>query len=93
MAVLGARDGRNTDPDPIPLEMLEADQGQTAVQVPPLVLNTLISLGLRTEIGAALVLGFRAALPNVSPELGQASISVDGPGTLVLEPPADPSGR
>ncbi|NBY46211.1 MAG: hypothetical protein EBQ56_00245 [Proteobacteria bacterium] len=92
MAVLGARDGRN-DPDPISQPTPVAEPDHTAVPVPPLVLNTLISLGLRTEIGAALVLGFRAALPHVSPELGQASISVDGPGTLVLEPPADAGGR
>jgi hypothetical protein len=46
------------------------------VAIPAALIDALVQIALRTETGAALVHGYRLAVPAVAPERGQVAIVV-----------------
>ena len=60
------------------------------VAIPAALIDALVQIALRTETGAALVHGYRLAVPAVAPERGQVAIVVISEAAMKLVSPGIP---
>ena len=54
------------------------------VTIPAALIDALVQIALRTETGAALIHGFRLAVPEVAPDRGQAAIVITSDAIIKL---------
>lgn len=60
------------------------------VMIPAALIDALVQIALRTETGAALVHGYRLAIPAVAPDRGQVAIVVTSEAAMKLVSPGIP---